>query len=155
MKTTAIILALLLSCMPSMAYGIDVELHYIPPGKSFLLDGEELRLYTFEEWKILVEVDSELYHVEQKISMYRRDLELYNRQVRILGRDIVAAEEQISSLKENNEWLVAEYDNMSKELAKAGGAASKDNFWSSVMLVAGVLLSVVGTTMIVTSRLSR
>ena len=154
MRKLVTLLLILGTALPITAQPVEIELHYIPAGRLHLLDGEVLRLYTFEEWKTLLAVDDELYSSHQKINIYIRQEALFTKEIRSLTKSLRTTNEALeTSIKAYKKSLdTNEVLSLKLKKAEQKGAGS---VVGPIILVVGVLVLVLGTGLIIGSQAKR
>jgi len=143
-------LALLTALMLSAP--VQVEIHYMPPGTQLKLQtGEQVRYFTFDEYKLLLKLDGDLWDTTQRLSIYK-DLDLkYGNIVgqkdviiKTLQDDNQVLNERLKRSDEN--WQAAE----KRYIEAAGGPV-----WPYVLGAVGAVVGIVGATLYVSTLVHR
>jgi len=135
--------AVLLS-MSLLADPLTVELHYMPPGTSLKLPNkEEVRYYTFEEYKKLLRMDDELWALTQQVEDFKKLEESCAKQVTQL--DLV-----ITALKNDNATVNARLKRTEKnwhEAEKRAIDGAGGPTWPYFVAGGGVVVGIAGTAL--------
>lgn len=134
-------LALVLSMVVSPA---QVEVHYMPLGTELALPSKErVRYFTFDEYKLLLKLDGDLWDTTKRLDIYK-DLDLKYRGIvdqkdviiKTLQDDRLVLTEQLKRSDEN--WQAAE----KRYIDAAGGPV-----WPYVVGAVGAVVGIVGATL--------
>jgi len=140
-----ILLAILLLTEPTK-----VEIHYMPLGTSLTLGtGEKVRYFKFEEYKLLLQLDSELWDANNS-------LDNYEALVKKLELEGVAKDAVIKTLQDDKVVMGQRLDRMEKnwnDSEKRTIAASSGPIWPYFLAAGGGVLAVVGVTLFVVTLL--
>jgi hypothetical protein len=145
-------LALMLTMM--VADPVTIELHYMPEGKKVYLpapDNTWGKGFNFEEYKLLLKLDGDLWDANRTIEIYK-DLDLKYQAVvgqkdvivQTLQGDIRILDERLKRSDEN--WHAAE-----KKLVEASGGP----IWPYVLAAGGAVVGIVGATLYLSTLVSR
>lgn len=143
----ALVLALTVSAAP-----VEVELHYMPPGTALTLQtGEQVRYFKFDEYKLLLKLDGDLWELSRRLEIYK-DLDL--KYTSILGqKDVI-----IKTLQDDNLVLAGQlkrsdenWHSAEKKLIDASGGP----VWPYILAAGGTVLGIVGATLYATTLVKR
>lgn len=125
-----------------------VEVHYMPLGTQLKLQsGEQVRYFTFDEYKLLLKLDGDLWDMTQRLVIYK-DLDLKYGSIvsqkdiiiKTLQDDKLVLTEQLKRSDEN--WRAAE----KRYIDAAGGP-----IWPYVVGAVGAVVGIVGSTLYLAS----
>jgi hypothetical protein len=66
------ILSLIFLAMARKACAEKVEVHYMPVGTALTVGGEEVRYFKFDEYKLLLKMDQDLWYFTAQLDLYRK-----------------------------------------------------------------------------------
>jgi hypothetical protein len=143
----ALALALTLGAAP-----VEVEIHYMPPGTALILQtGEQVRYFKFEEYKLLLKLDGDLWELNQRLELYK-DIDLKytgilkakDTVIQSLLDDKKIREDRLMRVEEN--WHAAE----KRAIDNAGGPV-----WPYILAAGGAVVGIVGATLFAVSLAKR
>jgi len=138
-----VIFLLLQSSVALAADSLDYYVHYLPPGKSCVVSGEQFRCFNFDETKLLLKFDRDMYALE----MENEELSKINKDyVLILDKK----DKQLELQYDNYIIMVSDRDRLSDkwsvtDMQLQSERASKE-WWKSVAFWGtgtGVLIGVI------------
>lgn len=141
------LLLLVLLASPSQ-----IEIHYMDPGAPLkLVSGEEVRCYTFTEYKNLLQMDTNLWQAVKDVTDLKAAVDKQDKI--IVAKDVI-----ISTLKKDKDVLQGDLDRTTvlwkdaekKVIANAGGP-----IWPYFVAAGGAILGIVGATLAITSTLQK
>jgi hypothetical protein len=128
-----------------------VELHYIPSGTPlFLPTGERVQYFVFDEYKLLLTLDNDLWESNQKLQLLQ--------ELALKYTDVVAEKDKIiatlsSDKVDLSDKLKRAEDNWHRaELEKIDAASGP--VWPYILAAGGVVVGVVGATLAVVFAIS-
>lgn len=143
----ALVLALMLSAAP-----VEVEIHYMPPGTELTLsDGLRVKYFVLAEYKLLLQMDGELWTANKNLALYQ-DIDL--KYVGLLNQkdQIIAAyksdREVLDERLKRTEGLWQDAEK--RVIANAGGP-----IWPYIVGAAGAVVGIVGATLWASTQVKR
>jgi hypothetical protein len=143
----ALVLALAVSAAP-----VEVEIHYMPPGTPLTLQGgEQVRYFTFPEYKLLLKLDGDLWSASERLRIFQ-DIDLKYTGI-LRQKDVVIQallddkkirEDQLKRAEEN--WHAAE-----RRWVEASGGP----IWPYVVAAGGAVVGIVGVTLYASTLVKR
>jgi hypothetical protein len=135
----ALILALSISAAP-----VEVEVHYMPLGTPLTLQGgEQVRYFRFDEYKLLLQLDGDLWSINRSLVLYKDIDSKYqgilaqkDSIIEAYGNDRRVLDERLKRSDEN--WRNAE----KKLVAASGGPV-----WPYIVAAGGAVVGIVGATL--------
>lgn len=135
----ALALALTLSAAP-----VEVEVHYMPLGSALTLqDGERVKYFRFEEYKLLLQMDDDLWTANKNLVLYQ-DLDLKY-------QGVVNQKDQVIAAYKSDREVLDERLKRTEGLWHAAEKRAVDNaggsIWPYIVGAAGAVVGIVGATL--------
>lgn len=138
------LLAAVIALQMTLGDPVKVELHLMPPGTPLTLEtGEEVRYFTFEEYKELLKMDAELWELKKQIELYSSIEERYKALLAEKSFMIEALEAERAILVARAERLRNRWKDCEEDLIDASGGS----VWPWVTGAVGAVLGVIGLTL--------
>jgi hypothetical protein len=135
--------ALLLSAS-LLAEPLTVELHYMPPGTSLELPTkEEVKYYTFEEYKKLLRMDYELWLLTQQIEDFKKLEDSHAKQVTQLDLVVTTLNNDKATLNARLKRTEQNWHDAEKRAVEAAGGST----WPYIVAGGGAVVGIVGTVL--------
>lgn len=129
-----------------------IELHYMPAGTPLVLQtGEQVRYFVFDEYKLLLKMDNDLWEANSSLELYK-DLDVRYTET-FAQKDLI-----IQSLESDKDVLTGQlkraeenWHDAEKRLVEASGGP----VWPYILAAGGVVVGAVGVTLYLTTLAAR
>ena len=149
MKWVISYLIAFITLLPMRLVAQPIEPHFLPEGEILELHGEDHIAYDFEQFRLLLEMDENLFHAQEQVDLLENELELRDEQIRIRREQIDLLEMGFSALED-------QYEDQGDDLQEALGTADelryllteceaepRRSFWNPThLIIEGVLVLV-------------
>lgn len=138
-------------CWPLSSALQPIEPHFLPEGDILSIHGEERMTYNFEQFRLLLELDENLFHVQEQVGLLEEELSLREQQIEVSER---RAEALLATIIELQAAFDAQTSSLETALQTAeelqfllqqSEAEPRRSFWHPTHLaIEAVLLGVTG-----------
>jgi len=118
-----------------------VEIHYMPPGTSLKLQGgQRVKYYTFDEYKLLLTLDGDLWTANQQLETLGELKLSWNNLLEQKDKVITTLQTDVTTFQGRAVRLQGKWDTCEDSLVKASGGS----IWPWVIAGTGVVVGIVG-----------